>query len=544
MRKPNLKVPFGETKDGRLLTPEEAEQGLACGCYCPSCDVKLVANKPKVNKRDYFSHFEAKECTGGFESALHKMGKQIIMDAGWATFPARSVEITSDIDRTTVKQGFVDFPPHRAELFDIVPETQVDRWRPDLIARLKTGDRVLIEIKVTHKVEEAKAGALDNLMEIDLWGLQFEDVRDIERLKQLVLKSAKRHWYRCSLYDDLPRVHQAQKALDSDAAKLRAERLARQKREEAHEQGRLDYADSIEKALAMLDQGRQKAMHSKMQAKALNVIHSTCHRLRELGHCGEGELPFGIGKRLEGDWIVRTHYSLWQMSILEQFIINRRIGSTFTVSQVTKAIEDQFGYIPWMKELADLKRSRGQYDTPSTADKVWFLNLEENKAIQSPTAVMIRYLKLLAKPPYNYLSEIKKGSTFAVKQNQPRIQHQKMQAKLAEVEQKTAFNRAERVIERAQAIEAAEAERAQFAKQEETRWHGNLEAARKLWELGVKDAVLCSYCHRLFGETSMDTCPVCQNLKLQPVMLDDPYLASYPSRLRSMAQKLVSETSE
>jgi hypothetical protein len=234
---------------------------------------------------DYFSHYKAKECAGGYESALHKMGKQIIMDAGWIMFPSRSVEITSLIDGDHFKKSFVDYKCHRTELFDIVPESKVDRWRPDLVATLKTGARVFIEIKVTHRVEEPKALELDNLMEIDLWGLQPEEIRDIDRIKRRVLDTAPRNWYLCSLYDDLERVRKAQAELDKSAATLRSQHQQRVRREALKESKRQEYANHVKKAKAMTEESRQNAMHAQMQIKALPAIQAACQRLNEAGHC-------------------------------------------------------------------------------------------------------------------------------------------------------------------------------------------------------------------------------------------------------------------
>lgn len=91
----------------------------------------------------------------------------------------------------------------------LIQEQSEGTWRPDLTARLRNGATLYIETFVTHTVEERKATALDNLMEIDLSRLSPEEAVNSEALRQAVLKQAPRHWFRCSLYDDLPAVRRA-----------------------------------------------------------------------------------------------------------------------------------------------------------------------------------------------------------------------------------------------------------------------------------------------------------------------------------------------
>lgn len=193
----NLRVPFGE-KDGRLLWPDEVERGLGCACICPSCGSKLVANKPKV-KRNYFSHYRSSECAGGFETALHRMGKQIIEDARQILTPSKTLEIEAHVADDYYLVESVNIPARIFRFREVVSELRAENWIPDLTATLENGRTLFIEIKVTHGVEEAKAEALDNVLEIDLSKVPVEHVRELDTLREIVLRSADRYWYRCSL---------------------------------------------------------------------------------------------------------------------------------------------------------------------------------------------------------------------------------------------------------------------------------------------------------------------------------------------------------
>ncbi len=59
---------------------KDAENGLGCNGICFGCNGQLLANQGK--KRDwYFSHHIESFCTGGLETALHKLAKQIIVES-------------------------------------------------------------------------------------------------------------------------------------------------------------------------------------------------------------------------------------------------------------------------------------------------------------------------------------------------------------------------------------------------------------------------------------------------------------------------------
>jgi ssDNA-binding Zn-finger/Zn-ribbon topoisomerase 1 len=533
-----LRVPFGE-KEGRLYAPDEVERGLACQCHCPACGTPLVANKPKV-KRDYFSHHRTEDCAGGYESALHKMGKQIIEDAGWVTVPHISVPVTWYVSDGPTWRDTVDYDRRRVNFTGLVVEQQADRWRPDITATLKNGQTLYIEIKVTHGVEDPKADDLDNLMEIDLSGIRPEEVRDLNALTHLVLFAASRRWYRCSLYDDLKRVRDAYDKLKARAKRDLEREAERARLEERKEQYREEFAEHVERAELMLDPNRQEAIHQTMQNKCQAAIEAEKQRLETAGHAPPGLLPFGVGQRYTGDWIVKIHYTLWQSFVIERFVIGSPVGTKFTVPEVVLAVDQRFGYIKWMKELADLKlqgkkqgRQRGKWYADTG---VWFLTEDENKTIQTPYYLMLRYLRHLATPPFGYLQEVQEGLRFIVHNNQPMTRYNEHQSRLQDIESKTAFNRQEREAERAFMEAEREKELKKDAEEQNSQWDRNRRAIVSLYTRSVKEAVICSYCHQLFEDLALKECPNCQAGNLNPIELTDEYVASYPHRLRSMSK--------
>lgn len=212
-----LRVPFG-IREGRLCAPGDVENGLKCGCRCPACGSQLVANHPKV-KRAYFSHYQSEDCGKGFETALHLMAKQIIEDEGQITLPQLTVEIIAETFSEFQVPELVHFAPRQSALTEVVQEKSVGRWRPDLTAMLKNGATIYIEILVKHAVEEEKAEALDNMMEIDLSDVPPKHVDDLGLLREIVLNKAPRKWFRCSLYSKLPIIEAKKKHLEENIVK-------------------------------------------------------------------------------------------------------------------------------------------------------------------------------------------------------------------------------------------------------------------------------------------------------------------------------------
>lgn len=74
------KVSFklGIDKDtGKIITIENAQNGLKCNCICSDCKAPFEAIQGQKNEW-HFRHCQNSECKGGQETALHKLAKEII----------------------------------------------------------------------------------------------------------------------------------------------------------------------------------------------------------------------------------------------------------------------------------------------------------------------------------------------------------------------------------------------------------------------------------------------------------------------------------
>ncbi|WP_188857897.1 competence protein CoiA family protein [Marinobacterium nitratireducens] len=168
-------------RDGQLLFINEVERGLDCGCSCPHCGGRLIAKKGDI-KQHHFAHYNAENCGKGLETALHLLGKQVLM---------------------TEKQVRLPDTDELRQLCYLAVERRRFGYIADVGAVLEaTGEEVDIEIKVTHGVDdEKKERVLKNqalMLEIDLSGVLLGGSVTRESVVQAVLYEAPREWVEAS----------------------------------------------------------------------------------------------------------------------------------------------------------------------------------------------------------------------------------------------------------------------------------------------------------------------------------------------------------
>jgi Competence protein CoiA-like family len=185
----NIKLPFG-LKDEMLVHISEAQQGLGCGCVCPSCKEPLVARKGGITVH-HFAHRKGSECAKAVETALHLAAKEILANRREITLPA--VEIKLDCYRDPI--------PVSAERTFPLDEVRVEHRTEDIVPDILAysgGHPLMIEIRVTHEVDEiklAKIRGLDiSVIEIDLSSMYHTFSRD-ELLDAVVHRTANKKWF-------------------------------------------------------------------------------------------------------------------------------------------------------------------------------------------------------------------------------------------------------------------------------------------------------------------------------------------------------------
>ncbi|MGN5517913.1 competence protein CoiA family protein [Halopseudomonas sp. Lyrl_26] len=149
---------YATAQDGRLLHIDDAERGLACSSTCLECGDPVVAKKGKRN-RHHFAHKGGKEpCAIRPETLLHKLGKQVILEGMGLQLPA----LPGSYQNTP---GYVGDRTSWWDFIEVMEEQTQQDFRPDLVAKLKDGTQLFIEIAVTSFVGDQKQKKIERLQE-------------------------------------------------------------------------------------------------------------------------------------------------------------------------------------------------------------------------------------------------------------------------------------------------------------------------------------------------------------------------------------------
>jgi hypothetical protein len=202
-----MKNPYG-IKNGALVTVESVEKGLACDCTCPACGEPLEAHKGNI-KDHYFKHYNGSDCGYGLETAAHVFAKNCIEKNKILLLPSLKAtpnweELKYLDDQYFDQQPFdhsvmfkdVVRPWYKLKIDSVALEKRVGRIVPDIVVVAK-GRELLVEIKVTHGIDEEKSKYImeNNLsvVEYDFSSMrQKPDFNRIESALTVTYKGAKK----------------------------------------------------------------------------------------------------------------------------------------------------------------------------------------------------------------------------------------------------------------------------------------------------------------------------------------------------------------
>ena len=135
-------------KSNKFIHVDNAENGLACDCECLKCGERLEAIQGEIRTK-HFRHHTNKDCEGSQETALHELGKQILIENTHINIP---------------QYGDVSYT-------EAIAEKRFEKIRPDVTA-IYEGKNIYFEIFVSHLVDEKKDAYIKDKMlrciEIDL----------------------------------------------------------------------------------------------------------------------------------------------------------------------------------------------------------------------------------------------------------------------------------------------------------------------------------------------------------------------------------------
>lgn len=316
----------------------DAYSGLACGCVCPGCGAKLIARKGSL--ACCFAHHGAPGTLACLETAIHAAGKQALLDANCLIVPGYDVKVSGRSSDGEVTQLNRELSGARWVRFDRCrAEVSLPGVRPDIVGY--RGDRaLLVEIFVTHGVDQAKQGKLDQLglpaIEIDLSDLPSQGATlGLEAVRERVVDD---HVYKRWL------VYPGAAAVQTQLRAELAELLAARQREIIAD---LDAARIREQQVARLRMGRTASF------RALPAAEKERRVAEALGITGVWPEHLRV-ERFDTP-ALSVPYPTWQAMLFDTFVCQRRGGAEgFSVAELE----------PWAREWIGIIAAEGREPGP------------------------------------------------------------------------------------------------------------------------------------------------------------------------------------
>lgn len=150
---------YAKDKNNQLVHIDAVENGGKCNCICPYCEKPLFAKNGGDIREHHFAHNKGNECEHAYETTLHLLAKEIIMEEQCIMLPP--------LDDKNFPSGLVKLHNLKEEQWD-----NVYGIRPDIDGIMENGERLFIEFFVSHKVQRKKNDTIVNnnlrCIEIDL----------------------------------------------------------------------------------------------------------------------------------------------------------------------------------------------------------------------------------------------------------------------------------------------------------------------------------------------------------------------------------------
>lgn len=366
-----LKVPFGER--GTILYPPSAvEGGLACGCQCPGCGQQLLAKKGPA-QRWHFAHYQGGGDKLCYETAVHKMAKQVLLTARQVELPPwRRIAALLDLDHQ-LHQDALERPARPWEYTQARQEEWMVGVRPDVVLEGEHPYTVplLVEVKVSNAVGLEKAALVRTrgwaMIEIDLSKLEPDAMLD-EAFERAVLHEAPRFWIHSPTAERM--FEHVQAKLEQHVADRNAQILA--------ERTLRDAAQRDLQAEMDADRRRKERFRQKLRAphlddlKGLAELHSPAAASELLRHLSErdalaidlarrrylegGPVPAFLAQIPTGWQLVDAHPHLWQLTLWGQCVRGQPVGTQIQTKKWVPQLGRMFGFDLPLKRLFDAQQ--------------------------------------------------------------------------------------------------------------------------------------------------------------------------------------------
>ena len=297
-----IKLAYGEGESGKLHHIGDVARGLACKCFCPACGHRLVARKGQTVQH-HFAHYQRSQCSAAVETALHQLGKQVLLSEKSILMPA--ISVSHNGREYLVREEAV------IELEDAQAERSMGDIRPDVIAHV-AGKMLAIEVCVTHKVDEEKRAKLANkkLSTIEIFLPVELACEDESSVRSAVAMTARRQW----AYSE---------AGDLFLRKLVARLRVEQRGLEARARNVLNDYEAGQPKVSVSREARSGEVLDKMRPLCWGLVNST-------------------GNPITGWECYHFRPIVWQAIVLEFLLTKlRNKGASVSVNDVFKELKRQ-----------------------------------------------------------------------------------------------------------------------------------------------------------------------------------------------------------
>lgn len=388
---------FATAPDGQLVHIGRAIHGQD-DLACPECGARLVPRNKGQKRVPHYAHFRKGECSHAGETALHRIAKDIILEAGYIMLPPYEVDVGGRYAERV--------QPATVGRFDAVEvETWENGFRPDLIGTRHGADgapigQLIVEIRVTHAVDARKLEKLrhrgDSVVEIDLSSIDRN--LDGEALARQILEEAPRSWL----------FHRHEEQLAAKAFRKKANEDARVERRKAFAIAKAGEAqkdrqkaretparlDPPEMAWAAIERRRWAVMNMEdlfdrpaddgvfdvppvlWRAEALQLIAPWCEAPQDLGYPVDPEkIATCLASRLQQrGWVKPTFgepYKLWDQTRYKEVDAVREAVHAFLFDAVVSyGFTERYDY-----KRPDLQRARSSLDNAWQSYTAWRASL-------------------------------------------------------------------------------------------------------------------------------------------------------------------------
>ena len=351
-----LRVPFG-LKDGKMYEPRQVELGKACGCVCPSCNSPLIARHAlkysvKRSITPHFAHQVDANCVYGRESAIHLAAKQLIEEHRKLYLPDKTVKIyvVDEMGTTHTRQKTLIFAGMK-QFSNVRLEQNISNFSPDLVATTIHGNDLIVEIAVTHFVDELKQKKIEAhgiaTIEIDASKII---IFNFESLAKLLFEQSKNIEWLFHPKDEatksiiLARLAPELEAARVEAKKKEAHRLIQSRKKEEQHRIELERQKRIESIEQQLQAKLQDQKLLKIELfKSMSISQKLNYSLMCL-NINEASIPFFLNQQVRCEQSFRVPRVNWQLAIYGAFIqkISKNKSHTFMSDEVVIWLEQRF----------------------------------------------------------------------------------------------------------------------------------------------------------------------------------------------------------